>query len=891
MNGEKIGHYEVRKEIGRGGMGAVYLASDPKLNRDVALKILPTFMAKDGERIARFQREAEILAGLNHPNIAAIYGLEDNDGSHALVLELIEGPTLAERIAQGPVPIDETLSITRQIAEGVEAAHEKGIVHRDLKPSNVKITPEGRVKVLDFGLAKAVQGDRSEGSQPDLSLSPTITGGMTGANVILGTAAYMSPEQARGAAVDRRADIWAFGVILFEMLTGKLLFGGPTVSDTLAGVLKTEPDWNALPENTPPRIRRLLRRCLNRDPRRRLRDMGDARLAIEEELAGTPDETPAVTAATTETPAPARSPWITVAAVVAVAAITAAAVWFLTPSGTEPPLRKFTVPLESIGSVDPALSPDGTQLAYTSEGKLWIRDMSRFEARPIEGTEGARHPFWSPDGEWVGFGTADAIRKVPRGGGDPVPVAALAGGEQRFNSSSGAAWGPGGRIVFCSGSGGLFEVSAQGGDPRQMHEPEDSVLDYHNLAALPDGRGWVFVVHRKQGGYDTIGILSADGVRNDILTHESLNINDPFYSATGHILYHRTPTAAGIWALPFSLDEMAPTGEPFLVAANATEPAAAADGTLVFMQGSGVREYQLVQTSRDGKVEAALGEPAAFWPFPSLSPDDSKVVIRIGEGDNRNLWSHDVTRGTRSRLTFFTNRTDFASWSDDGSLIYSYKFGGEEEMMMYVMNADGTGEPRDIARGILPVPVPGGRHLIYTSDDPSRSDWDISYLELGPDGIEEEPEAVPFINSAASEWWPRPSPDGRHILYVSDESGRDEVYLSTFPEPSGKWQVSIDGGNWPLWRADGAEIYFVVDDRMMVVEADTGSGVRLGRPQELFRRPPSGSTLPWPDGFDVTADGNKFVFVQAAETEDDTGAALAGIAVVQNWFREFEGRF
>jgi hypothetical protein len=420
-----------------------------------------------------------------------------------------------------------------------------------------------------------------------------------------------------------------------------------------------------------------------------------------------------------------------------------------------------------------------------------------------------------------------------------------------------------------------------------MHEPEETVLDYHDLAPLPGDRGWVFVVHHRTGSYDTLGVLSADGVRRDILTHESLSLYDPFYSTTGHILYRRSPTAAGVWALPFSLDEMDATGEPFLVAANASQPAASPDGTLVFIQGSAVREYQLVQADRSGRIEAMLGEPAAFWPFPSLSPDGSKVVIRIGEGDNQNLWSHDIARGTRSRLTFFTVPTDLASWNEDGTLIYSYRRGGEEELMMYVMAADGTGEPRDIAPGLLPVPVPGGQYLIYTASLPNLAATGISYLKLGA----EKPEAIPFIDSDANEWWPRPSPDGRYILYVSDESGRDEIFITTFPEPRGKWQVSVDGGYWPLWRADGGEIYFVNEDRIMAVEADTTSGVRLGRPQELFRRPPSGWTLPWPDGFDVSANGNRFFFIQAVETEEDAGAALTGISVVQNWFEEFEERF
>ena len=380
------------------------------------------------------------------------------------------------------------------------------------------------------------------------------------------------------------------------MLTGKPLFTSETVSDTLASVLKVDPNWKGLPDETPPRIRRLLRRCLTRDPRRRLRDMGDARLMIEEEQSGVPDESAAVAAPAAATPA--RRPWMVTAVAVAAAAIAAAGVYGLRPAGPEMPLRKFIIPLDPSDpnlsrGIGPVLSPDGTHLAYVSQGSLWIRDLSRFEGTEIAGSAGALRPFWSPDGEWVAFGLENKILKVSRGGGNPMPIADL-GPQQRFTSATGAAWGEDGRVVFCSGGGGLWEVSAKGGDPKILHETAESELDFHEVNGLPEGKGWVFVVHRQAGGYNTLGILGADGTRRDILTHEGMSLADPVYSSTGHILYRRSPTATGLWALRFSLSEMAPIGEPFLVAADAGQPGAAGDGTLVFVQGGGAREYRPV---------------------------------------------------------------------------------------------------------------------------------------------------------------------------------------------------------------------------------------------------------------------------------------------------------
>jgi serine/threonine protein kinase/Tol biopolymer transport system component len=884
--GKSISHFTIVDRLGAGGMGEVWRATDSRLGREVALKILPPAFAQDAERMARFQREAQVLASLNHPNIGAIYGIEETPDSRVLVLELVEGDTLAERLRSGRLPVRDALSIAAQIAEAVEDAHERGIVHRDLKPANVKVTPdEGRVKVLDFGLAKAIEGSAARDPSCSDSLSPTIspviTGAMTGANVILGTAAYMSPEQARGQPVDKRADIWAFGVILFEMLTGRSLFHGETVSDTLASVLKTDPTWDALPDDTPLRIRRLLRRCLERSPKDRLRDIGDARLAIREVLSG---KVEAAEPGRTDVPpsAASRRRWLLPAVAVISAAIAAALLWMLRPGPPEPPLRKFAIPFETMSRVtDLALSPDESAIAGVLNGRLWVRDFVTMEDRRFPGSEEVYTPFWSPDGEWIAYGTRNALWKVRRTGGEPLMIAALAD-EQEFTTVAGGAWGEDGRIVFASGNGGLWRIAAQGGDPALFVSLGEGEQDYHCAVALPEGNGWAFLVHREDG-FDTIGTFSAGGERGVVLRLEGQNLFNLTWSSSGHLLFRRSGNAAGVWALPFDAETLEATGDPFLAAPGGSTPAGGRGGTLAYMRGGPSRETLLALLDRSGEVRETTGDPALYLHFPTLSPDGRWIVCGLREGETRNLWLVDVARGTRRRFSSRPDRQDWGTWDADGRELWYYATTDGFRGTILVRPATGAGEPREITRGILPEPSPDDRWLLFTRAKEDEPDLDLWILALDEEGAE----PVPLLATDSSELRPVPSPTDPLVAYVSDVSGREEIYLATYPEIEWTRLVSKGGGWWPVWRADGRELFYAVGDSILAVDVEAADGdVRLGKPRLLFRRPryePTSSSFP--DAFDVTANGETIVthvLDEAAAPEPPT------LVIVQNWFSEFE---
>lgn len=888
MIGKTICHYEILEEIGRGGMGEVYRANDSQLKRNVAIKVLPQLLARDRERMARFQREAQVLAALNHPHVGAIYGLEEFEGNQALILELVEGETLADWMKGGPMPQEKMLPIALQIAEALECAHDKGVIHRDLKPANVKITPDGNVKVLDFGLAKALEGEKLENHGAMLSQSPTITGAMTDANVILGTAAYMSPEQARGLAVDKRADIWAFGVLLFEMLTGRPKFAGDTISDTIAAVLMRDIDWDALPGDTPSRIHRLLRRCLERDPQSRLRDIGDARIAIAKTLAEKPEERVRVSAAATGRPGGRHFALFALGAVLA-ACLAGFAAWTVKPGAPEPPLRKFDIPLED---VDPNLStgttfeisPDGSRIAYVSDDRLWIRDLDRVEARLLEGTENAMKPFWSPDGEWVGYGAGEKMWKIRRTGGTPTLLCEL---EDGFSPAAGGAWGEEGRIVFCTGDAGLLGVSAQGGDPVSVLEPDSEVeIDFHNVSPLPGGRGYLYVVHRKEG-YDTIELL-ADGERRVIIQLEGQELDNPNYAPSGHITYHREPNNAGIWALPFSLSSLEVTGEPFLAVPEGDLPSVSADGSMIYVKGFVARNTQLILADRNGKQTAKIGAPGDMHPFVALSPDGVRIAVGLKESEHRDIWIHDTARGTITRLTFDDDPDLYPTWSPDGNRVYYMNGPSGSLFELNSRAADGTGSKIALGKGGWHSISPDGTYLLFGRENAETS-WNIWYMPINGDGTAAG-DSVLFLATPAVEYWPQLSPDGKYLAYLSDESGREETYIKQFPGGEGKWQVSVAGGHWPRWSAAGDEIFFAIDNDIMTVPVDTKAGLILGAPEILFTREESGFQLPfnWPDGFDVSADGQTFVFLKNADGEEAAG--VTGITFVENWYAEFADR-
>jgi predicted Ser/Thr protein kinase len=806
-----LAQYRLVDKIGEGGMGVVWRAVDTTLDREVAIKILPDSFARNEERLARFEREAKLLAALNHPNIAAIFGLHQTPEARFLSMELVAGEDLAERLARGPLAQEEALRVTLQVASALEAAHESGIIHRDLKPANVKLAPDGRVKVLDFGLAK-VFGPDTSGESASPSLSPTITSAGTMAGTILGTAAYMSPEQAKGKTVDRRADIWAFGALLYETLCGRRLFEGETISETLAAVIMKEIRWDALPEDTPPRVRRLLRRCMQRDPQSRLRDIGDARLVLEETLAGADRDEAERTAARGER-AGASGRWI-LAALLAIAGVAAgfATDRVMRPAAARPPLVKFAAPVEDLG--DAAIAPDGKRLVYVSGGLLHVRDLDRLEPRELAGTDDAHRPFWSPDGVWIGYGASGKLWKVPASGGTPSVLCELPDGY--WGLASGAAWLPNGSIVFTTGDTGLLSVNDQGGDPVSFldvaPETED---DFHDASALPGGRGVLFVVHRKGsagGGFDTIEVF-AGKTRKTVIRMQGQIVWSPVYSPSGHVLFRRGPTNPGVWAVPFSLDTLETTGEPFLVAAGGGDPSVSGDGTLVYVQGATGESSQLVRASRDGKEREPIGPVAETSPVMVLSPDGSRVAIGVEEHGKQDLWIHDFSRGTRTRLTFDGNAL-MPAWSPDGARIAFVLGTNTSDFKLMLVAADGTGQPEEL--------VPG--------------------------------------------WFPQFTPDGATLVYTA---------------------VTDAGlaGLWPHWSRSGDRLFYAHGDDLMEVPLSTVPSPRLGQPHKVLTRNPSGVSLPfdWPPAFDVFADGESFVFLEAP----NGGPAVARLGVALNWFEEF----
>jgi len=906
--GTTIGHYRLAEIIGEGGMGVVWRAHDTSLGRDVAIKVLPDLLARDPERLARFEREAKLLASLNHPGIAAIYGLHQEGAVRCLVMELAEGVTLAQRIDRGVLPLEEVLRIALAVAEALESAHERGIIHRDLKPANIMIsgdpggsnTRAGRVKLLDFGLAKAFEGDGGAASSPNVTQSPTITAAMTGANVILGTAAYMSPEQARGQTADRRADVWSFGVVLFEMLTGQRLFAGETVSDTLASVLKVEPDWGALPADLPPRVRTLLRRCLDRDRNRRLRDIGEARITLEDELGRAPDThlaaalaSGAIPAASALAGAPAGSlrRWLVVAGAALAGGVLVFAAMRLLAPGREAaaPLRKLTLgnPGKEERPSNPVVSPDGRAVAYLTPSHIVVREFHALETRtfPVEGPVGDL--FWSPDGRSLGYVVRSRLTRVDALSGQQQAVCEAKGS---FAGGSGGSWGPDGTILYSQAdTQGLFEVSERGGDPRVVLATDSTREgDFHDPFLLPRGRGVIFVPHRRVGTFEAIE-LWANGKRKELVRLEGQTLSNPVYSPTGHIVFHRTPTNSGVWAVPFSLDRLEVTGEPFLVASLGTSPSVANDGTLVYLEGSAVEALRLTWNDREGREVADGGSVTlgAGYAFPALAPDGRRGCVEVYDGEEADLWLFDIARGARTRLTFGKGREELPAWAPSGdAIVYHVRHEGSNELAsMRVMRvaADGSGPPDTLAIGFVPTVTPDGRYVLY-SKYLSGSDWDLAYRPMAGDRSQE----ARLLTAPGLQFNARVSPDGRYVAYVSNESGQFEIFLTRFPGGEGRWQLSVGGGEWPRWSRRGERLYYVRGDDIMSVDVTLGASPTIGTPKVLFSR--TGLGMPiiggFAAGFDVTGDGERFLFFRdpkLAPTEQE-------VVVVQKWFVEFAGR-
>ena len=897
--GRRLGPYEILAPIGAGGLGEVYRAHDTKLGRDVAIKILPANFVNDPQRLARFQREARLLAALNHPYIATIYGLEQSGSVTCLVMELVPGETLANRVKSGPLPVEEALQIAAQIAEALEAAHEKSIIHRDLKPTNLKVTPEGKVKVLDFGLAKAFAGDAAN---DDPSNSPTLSATATMQGVILGTAAYMSPEQARGKTCDKRADIWAFGCVLYELLTGKPAFHGETVTEILAAVLKEEPDWRALPASTPLKIRDLLGRCLQKELRRRLHDAADARIEIEEALAA-PAE--AVSAAAAKG---IRLRWRGIlvwgVASLLLAGLISMAVWKLKPSSTSPPQSVIRTvitlpPGQQLAGLDSgtsvALSRDGTHFAYVARQggaqQIYLRLMDSLEAKPIPGTDRAVNPFFSPDGQWLGFFADGKLKKVSMSGG-----AALTLGDA--TRPYGADWGSWGIIAFVPSNGsGLQQVSDGGGTPQPLTRLEKGELSHLWPEFLPGGKAVLFAA-----GSTSFNFTNARVAVQSVGTGERRNLvqvgTNPRFAPTGHLVYVQ---GGSLMAVQFDPQRLAITGTAVPVVggvlqspvSGAAQYSFSATGSLVYVPG-GVQSNQskLVWVSRNG-AEQPLAAPARAYRGPRVSPDGRRVAVAILEQESQ-VWLYDLSRETFTRLTFGGNVNNNPSWTPDGKRI-AFESNKEGPLNIFWQLADGSGGLERLTTSeYVQVPhswSPDGQLLAY-AESTTTTGYDIWMLRIGDPSAGsgqvssaasgQARKAQPFLRTRFDEAVPRFSPDGRWLAYLSNESGRSEIYVQPYPGPGGKWQISTDGGAEPVWNPNGNELFYRTGDKMMAVEITTQPSFSVGKPRMLFegRYRPTPATSP---NYDVSRDGQRFLMLKPAEQEQ---AAPTQINVVLNWFEE-----
>ncbi len=878
MIGKTLGSYHVLDKLGEGGMGEVYRARDSKLGRDIALKVLPDSFAADPDRLARFHREAQVLAALNHPNIAQIYGFEDSGATHALVMELVDGPTLADRIEQGPVPVAEALAIARQIATALEAAHEQGIVHRDLKPANVKVRPDGTVKVLDFGLAKAM--DPTSSSDVNVMNSPTLTRA-TQFGTILGTAAYMAPEQAKGRKVDRRADIWAFGVVLFEMLAGERAFKGDDVSDVLAAVLRQDIDWKALPADTPMKVRRVLERCLERDPAHRLRDIGDVWIGMD-----APDEPTAPIAAMPVRRPSALSRWLPWVAAIVIAAGSIA--WALSRR-SEPASQLVIRSAQNLKdlSLFVSTSRDGTRIAYTvatgspnASAGIVFRMLDQFEGRVVPGTEGGAFPLFSPDGQWIAYGDLgdQKIKKVPITGGTSI---ALCEGSLQW----GGAWGDDGTIVF-RGAKGLMRVSADGGVPESLTTLDSSKGENSHVRPqfLPGGRRLLFTVMTQ--GEAQFAVRDLDKPGHQIIAKGGANGQ---YVASGHLTFVRGTT---LFAIPFDPSRLEVTGGevPVVEDVSVIGPSGTADysvsasGVLAYFSSPGTAGTTLAWAERTGQTKVLPGQSRQLWGTGRLSPDGRLVANGITNDRNlRDIWTFDVERGTLTRLSFGKegDTNDLPIWAPDGRRVF-YSGTAEGKHGLYAVPADASARPTLLLPtegGATPRSVtPDGRTLIYSevgSDKRPR----LMVLPLSADGPQGQPHPL-HPDAAGAETDGQLSPDSRWIAYESNESGGIEVYVQPFPGPGPKTRISLEGGSTPRWSKDGRELFYwarVAVARLMAVDVVTSPEFRAGTPRELFRQP---STTTW----DITPDRNRFLVELSARAGGST------LAIVTNWFEELRRR-
>ena len=903
--GARLGPYEILSAIGAGGMGEVYRARDTRLGREVAIKILPDAFAADTDRIARFQREAQVLASLNHPHIAQIYGIEQQPSGSALVLELVDGPTLADRIAQGPIPVDEALGIAAQIAEALDAAHEHGIIHRDLKPANIKLTRDGAVKVLDFGLAKALEHAAPDRSRV-LSQSPTITSPAMATNtgMILGTAVYMSPEQAKGKPADKRSDIWAFGCVLYEMLSGKRAFDGEDLTDVVAAVVRGDPDWSALPADVPPHVRTLLKGCLQKDRKARLGDIAVVRYLLGHGAVTPPAQPPVESRLSSR----ARTTLVTAAVLVTLASV-AVALAFWRPWAQQPlpeaPLRLTAdigadASLVDVFGAASILSPDGRMLAFTAAGNvnqanavLYVRRLDQLRATQIPGTEGALNPFFSPDGKSIGFFAGGKLKKISVAGGPAVTLCDAPTGR-------GGSWGDDGMIVFApSSSPGtvLHRVSSDGGTPAKLFDVAEGEASQRWPQVLPGGKAVIFTSPKVVGDFASSSIVAQtlpNGPRKVLIAPGYY----ARYVASGHLLFFRDRT---LFAAPFDVDRLEMTGPAVPVVedarSNANSGGAQFDvsttGTLVYAAGDTLFDNSPMKWLDRAGTLSVLRSAPSNWSNPAFSPDGRSVAVDIHDGTQTDIWIYDWERDTLSRRTFDTADDARPVWSPDGTRIaFASRRGGSSAFNLYWQRADGTGEAERLTtstNGQWPTSFhPDGRTLAFLETSSGAASTDVMMLPIQGDEKSGWKPGAPtaFLTASYIESSAMFSPDGRWVAYISNEGGRNDIFVRPYPGPGGKYQLSSSNADDPTWSRTAPEFFFLntADLRVMVMPYRIeGNTFVAGKPVPLHETRIAGRPRSPSRDLDLHPDGKRFV---VAASERETAQRLDKVVFVFNFFDE-----
>jgi serine/threonine-protein kinase len=901
-SGSRLGAYEVLSSIGAGGMGEVYRAHDTKLGRHVAIKVLGPSFVDDPERIARFQREAQILASLNHPHIAAIYGLEEAGATQFLVLELVEGQTLADRLAAIPrsaIRIDEALAIARQIADALEAAHEKGIIHRDLKPANIALTADGQVKVLDFGLAKALGPPEAGGSggPAQLAHSPTLTFAATQAGMILGTAAYMSPEQAKGRVADKRTDVWSFGCVLYEMLAGKRAFEGEDATEVIAAVVRGEPEWSSLPRDLPEPVRLLLKRCLEKDRRVRVSDIAVARFVLTEPIGGVAGTATTIAAKSSRS----RVPFAAGLGLAAGVIVTAIAAWALTRPGETPhraAVRFAFLPPAPMEAVvqgtdrDIAISPDGTRIVYRGGNQqqgqiqLFVRELAQLDARPLAGTTSGRLPFFSPDGRWIGFFAGEELKKVALEGGAAVSLGRVSA------SPRGGSWGADDAIVVAvSGRVGLMRVPAGGGEMTEVAKLEKDEANFGYPSFLPDGRSVLFTVARPAGqDRSSVDVLNlATGERKTLI---SGGTNGQYVN--GFLVYEAN---RAVHAIRFDPNRLTVSGRAIPVieqvltfVSGAANFAVSNSGALAYIPGTDtnpiVTPRTLVWVNRSGREDAIAAPPRAYA-AARLSPDGARVALDIRDQQS-DIWTWDIRRETLTRLTFHPTIDMCPVWTVDGKRIIWASLRATGIPAVFWQAADGTGPVEQLttlSNPVFPTSVTpdGTRALLW--ENAAGTAQDISTLNLADRGVQT------LIRTPASELTAEISPDGHWMAYASNESGRTEIYVRPFPNiEGGRWQISAAGGTRPAWSRNGRELFYLDEGGAMTAVPVTtaGGAFSAGSTARLFNTKyyPGFTSLGLQfRGYDATADGQRFLMIKDAPF--GVGSSRSMVVIV-NWIDELK---